>query len=92
MERRLRADFNRKGDFSRIHPLPQSGVDVPDVMDARLVMLGIDHPYRKEGGSTAEEAAKAIFTNRGNTPRIFRNTVLVNEMVKSKKRHFCCRG
>lgn len=75
VERRLRADLNRKGDFSRIHPLPQSGVDVPDDMDARLVVLGIEHPYRKEGGSTAEEAAKAIFANRGNTPRIFRNTL-----------------
>jgi len=75
VERRLRADLQRKGSFSRIHPLPHSGVDVPDDMDARLVVLGIEHPHRREGGSLAEEAAKAIFESRGTTPRIFRNTL-----------------
>ncbi|MBI2197974.1 MAG: AAA+ family ATPase, partial [Candidatus Rokubacteria bacterium] len=63
------------GDFSRIHPLPQSGQDVPDDMDARLVVLGIDHPYAKGGGSAAEAAAKVTFESRGNTPRLFRNTL-----------------
>ena len=50
----------RQGDFSRIHPMPQSGQDVPDDLDARLVVLGVDHPYSKEPGSAAEAAAKAI--------------------------------
>jgi hypothetical protein len=30
-------------------------------MDARLVVLGIDHPYSKEPDNPAEAAAKAIF-------------------------------
>ena len=34
-------------------------------MDARLVVLGIDHPYSKEAGNAAEVAAKAIFETRG---------------------------
>ena len=29
----------KKGDFSRIHALPHSGADVPDDIDARLVVL-----------------------------------------------------
>ena len=56
--------------------MPQSGQDVPDDLDARLVVLGIDHPYSKEPGSAAELAAKAILESRGNTPRLYRNTLV----------------
>ncbi len=48
IEERLRADLRATGDFSRIHPVPQSGADVPDDMEARLVVLGIEHPYSKD--------------------------------------------
>src|SRR4029079_6160531 len=37
----LRADLRQMGDFSRVHPLPGSSADVPDDLDARLVVLGI---------------------------------------------------
>src|SRR5207253_2855167 len=48
LEKRLRADLRVAGDFERVHPMPHSGQDVPDDMDARLVVLGPDHPYSKE--------------------------------------------
>ena len=76
LEQRLRKDLARMGDFNRIHPMPQTGVDVPDDLDARLVVLGINQPYSREGSSAAEIAAKAILETRGNTPRIFRNTLV----------------
>ncbi len=76
LDKRLRADLRKTGDFSRVHALPQSGQDVPDEMDARLVVLGVDHPYSKEKGSPAEVAAKAILESRGNAPRLFRNTLV----------------
>jgi predicted AAA+ superfamily ATPase len=76
LDGRLRRDLERKGDFSRVHPLPQSGQDVPDDLDARLVVLGINHPYGKEPGSAAEVAAKAILESKGNTPRHYRNTLV----------------
>ncbi|MGH8701758.1 MAG: ATP-binding protein, partial [Burkholderiales bacterium] len=76
LERRLRADLDKKGDFSRIHPLPASGADVPDDLDARLVVLGGDQAYSKEAGNAAEAAAKAILELRGNTPRLYRNTLV----------------
>ena len=56
--------------------MPHSGQDVPDDLDARLVVLGIDHAYSKEPGNAAETAAKAIFESRGNTPRLYRNTLV----------------
>jgi predicted AAA+ superfamily ATPase len=76
IEKRLRADLRKTGDFKRVHPVPQSGQDVPDDIEARLVVLGVDHPYSKEPGNAAERAAKAIFESRGNTPRLFRNTLV----------------
>src|SRR3977135_654355 len=43
LPKRLRLDLKRTGDFDRVHAMPQSGQDVPDDLDARLVVLGIDH-------------------------------------------------
>ena len=76
LEDRLRANLQKTGDFSRIHPLPHSGADVPDDLDARLVVLSAEHSYSKEGVSAAEKAAKAILELRGNTPRLYRNTLV----------------
>jgi len=76
IERRVRADLQKSGDFSRIHAVPQSSQDVPDDLDARLVVLGTQHPYSKEQGNAAEAAAKAILESRGTTPRLYRNTLV----------------
>lgn len=84
MEGRLRKALGDKGDFSRIHPLPQSGQDVPDERDARLVVLGADHPYSKEPGNAAMRAAQSIFESRGNTPRLYRNTLVFLAVDQSR--------
>ena len=76
LESRLRANLQKAGDFSRVHPLPQSSADVPDDIDARLVVLSAEQTYTKEPGSPAETAVKAILEQRGNTPRLYRNTLV----------------
>ena len=76
LDKRLRADLRKMGDFNRVHPMPGSSADVPDDLDARLVVLGVDHAYSKEPDNAAETAAKAIFETRGNTPRLYRNTLV----------------
>jgi predicted AAA+ superfamily ATPase len=76
LERRLRVDLRRMGDFVRVHAAPGSAQDVQDDMDARLVVLRIDHPYSKEPGNPAEAAAKAILESRGSAPRLFRNALV----------------
>ena len=73
---RLRGDLRRTGDFSRIHPLPESGQEVADDLDARLVVLRTEHPYNKESGSPAERAASDILEFRGTSPRQNRNTLV----------------
>jgi len=76
LDKRLRADLRAVGDFSRVHPMPQSGQDVPDDSDARLVVLSVDHPYSKEAGNKAEAAARHILETRGNSPRLFQNSLV----------------
>jgi hypothetical protein len=75
-DKRVRADVRNAGDFPRVHALPPSGHDVPDDMDARLVVLGVDHPYSKDPANPAEAEAKAIVEKRGNAPRLFANTLV----------------
>jgi predicted AAA+ superfamily ATPase len=76
IEERVRADLRNTGDFKRIHPMPTSGADVPDDMDARLVVLSVDHPYSKEAGNRAEAAASTILQTRGSAPRIYQNSLV----------------
>src|ERR1700732_2552882 len=76
LDKRLRADLRKTGDFSRVRPMPHTGQDVADDRDARLVVLSLDHTYSKEPGSGAEAAAKAILEARGNAPRLYRNALV----------------
>jgi predicted AAA+ superfamily ATPase len=76
INQRVRSDLRTMGDFKRVHPMPQSGADVPDDMDARLVVLGTEHPYSREANNKAQAAAAAILQSRGNTPRLFQNTLV----------------
>src|SRR5579875_2724670 len=76
IDRRLRANLKQTGDFARIHPLPRSGADVPDDHDVRLVVLPVEYSYSKEPDNSAVTAAREILESRGNTPRLYRNTLV----------------
>ena len=84
LEKRLRADLRKEGDFCRIHPLPQSGQDVPDDLDARLVVLRIEYPFSRDPESPAMGAAKAILESRGSAPRLYRNTLVFLAIDKTR--------
>ncbi|MEZ5318418.1 MAG: DUF499 domain-containing protein [Vicinamibacterales bacterium] len=75
MERRLLANVTSRGDFAAVHALPRSSADVPDEPEVRLVVLGTDAPYSRNGGSLAEAAAQAILSTRGNSPRLNQNAL-----------------
>ena len=76
LEDRLRKDLRVSAGFARIHVLPSSGADVPDDRDARLVVLSTEYPYTRDAGNAAEAEAKEILETRGNTPRLYRNTLV----------------
>lgn len=65
-----------KSAFAQIYIQPQSGADVPDLLETRLVILPIKSAYSKEANSAAERAAKDILESRGTTPRQYRNTLV----------------
>ncbi len=82
LEKRLRKDLQRMGDFPRIHPMPQSGADVPDDLDA-LVVLGAS--VQQRGRNAAELAAKPSGVAR-HTPRLYRNTLVFLAADKTRCR------
>jgi predicted AAA+ superfamily ATPase len=77
IERRVRQEVRQPGDFSRVHPFPQSSAEVPDDPDARLVVLGTAAPHAKDDPSSpALAAAREILDARGSAPRVYRNTLV----------------
>jgi hypothetical protein len=76
LDKRLRTDLRKMGDFHRVHPMPATSVDVPDDLDARLVVFGVDHAYSKEPDNAAQTAAKAIFEMRGTALRLYGNAIV----------------
>ncbi len=72
----VRNDLQKKGDFSRVHPLARTSGDVPDDKDARLVVFGIEYPHAKDTASPALAAAQEFLQTRGTAPRIYRNTLV----------------
>ena len=84
IERRVRAEVRDAGDFSRVHPFPASGHDVPDDLDARLVVLSPATPHTRDEDSPALAAAKQTLESRGTAPRLFRNTLVFVAADKTK--------
>lgn len=68
--------MGKRGEFARVHAFPSSGADVQDERSVGLVILGPEHEWAKEATSPALIAAKAILSQRGNTPRIYQNTLV----------------
>lgn len=76
LKRRLRMDKQR-GEFAAVHIVPESTGDVPDEMEARLVILDPEKPHTgKATDSKARTEAKKILQSRGNSPRIFKNMLV----------------
>ncbi|MFQ3591505.1 MAG: Swt1 family HEPN domain-containing protein, partial [Chloracidobacterium sp.] len=100
IEERIRKDLRQSGDFSRVHPFPRSNADVPDELDARLVVLPISAPYTKDESSLAKREARAILEARGNTPRLYRNTLVflaadqarLQELDEAVRRYLAWKG
>ena len=73
--RRLRG-IRERGDFSAVHPCPNSEM-VPDEPTARLVILSPASVHRgRQGDSAALRAANEILDKRGDSPRTFRNMLV----------------
>src|SRR6185503_7199270 len=76
IERRLRQEARQLGDFARVHVAPRSSADVPDDLEAKLVILSHERPYSREQGSAAEWEARNLMDSRGTAPRSYQNTLV----------------
>ncbi|MGH9455852.1 MAG: ATP-binding protein, partial [Terriglobia bacterium] len=77
IKRRLREEARSRGDFARLHPCPPSSGDVTDEPDARLVILGPEHPHAaKSADSSARKEAATILDQRGSSPRENKNMLV----------------
>ena len=84
IQRLLRSDSER-GIFHAVHAAPDSSGDVPDEAEARLVVLGPEHPHvRGADNSSALTAAEEFIDRRGNQPRLYRNALVFVAAEKSK--------
>jgi hypothetical protein len=84
LDRRIKQDLTRKGDFGGTPAFPKSGSDVLDEPQARLVVLGLESPYSKDGESPALNAAKLIMETKGSSPRLYRNALVFLAVDKTK--------
>lgn len=76
IQKRVRDDVRQTGDFKRIHAFPTGSEDIPDDLDARLVVLGAEYPHMRDGTSPALIFAQNILDSRGTAPRLHRNSLV----------------
>ncbi len=66
-----------RGHFDAVQVAPASSAEVPDEAGGvRVVVLGVKHPHNGREGSEALVEAKDILTQRGSTPRVYRNMLV----------------
>jgi predicted AAA+ superfamily ATPase len=74
--KRLKKQANTRADFSKVHPCVPSS-DIPDEREARLVILGPEHPHtNRDNDSPARKESGAILDSRGLSPRNYKNTLV----------------
>jgi hypothetical protein len=75
--RRLDGQAKTRGEFAAVHVCPEDAADIPDVDEARLVIL---HPKlthkRGDGESEAMAFAKSATEHRGAANRTYRNMLV----------------
>jgi predicted AAA+ superfamily ATPase len=75
IETRLRG-LRKEPPFAGIHICPSSSLDVPDEQSARLVIMRPTEEYKSSNHTNnAMSTVSDILNNRGNIPRIYRNTL-----------------
>jgi len=76
LKSRLRAE-RKRGQLAGVHAAPEDSADIPDEMQARLVILGPEYPHvGRAETSPALEQAKHILSWRGTNPRLYQNTLV----------------
>ena len=78
VQRRLQREFaSQRGDFTAVHVAPESGADVPDTMETRLVVVHPRHTWRRNDRdkSSAHKWIMGALAGPG-AQRIHKNTLV----------------
>ena len=83
---RLRSEERSRGVFDRVHVAPASSADIPDLEDARLVIVHPRHSRRKSDGadSAAHQWVRDAVETKGASQRVHRNTLVFLVADKSE--------
>jgi predicted AAA+ superfamily ATPase len=75
---RLRSEERARGEFDRVHIAPESSGDIPDLEDARLVIVHPRHARHKNDApdAPASQWVRAALETRGSAQRIHRNSLV----------------
>ncbi len=66
-----------RGHFDAVQVAPGSSAEVPDEAGGvRAIVLGIAYSHNGRDGSSAMTEAREILTQRGSTPRVYRNVLV----------------
>ena len=77
IRKRVSRSLGTLGEFARVHDFPTTPADVPDEVEARLVILGPDLPYlRDDSESEAVKEARRILSSKGASPRLYQNSLV----------------
>ena len=74
--RRLQGQARTRGDFAGVHVCPDSNADIPDVDEARLVILHPKAAHKRGTDSPAKEFAQKATEHRGTANRTHRNMLV----------------
>lgn len=83
---RLRSEERTRGVFDRVHVAPASSADIPDLEDARLVIVHPRHSRRKSDGadSSVHQWVRDAIETKGASQRVHRNTLVFLVADKSE--------
>lgn len=78
IKRVLRDSMGTYNLLAGVHACPSSSLDVPDDMEARLVIMGPEHAFGTDPSNTgdAEKWINEILSSRGTAPRIYKNMLV----------------
>jgi predicted AAA+ superfamily ATPase len=74
---RLKSEIQHKSVFGAVHLMPATSGDVPDTMEARLVIFAPGDSHLKQStGSAARQKAEDYIKQHGNKPRLYQNALV----------------
>lgn len=73
---RLKSQARTRGEFAGVHVCPETNADIPDIDEARLVILHPKVAHKRGTDSAAKEFAKRATEQRGSANRTHRNTLV----------------